>query len=152
MYIQTGGAATPLQSSQPLSDDQKQMLNEALTQYDATNLSNEDAKSLVSEISGLGISKGDALTTALTDAGFDPKDLADKAGLSRGEGPPPPATNGLESKGPDSDEVQALLSIVNDLRVKVEEGGAEGDFATLLSAALDEAGIDTTKPIVDFRA
>lgn len=154
MQIQSGVSAPIFQSPQSHSEDQKQSLNDVIAQYDPSDLSDEEAKTLVNEISELGISRGEDLTTALSEAGFDPKGLADQAGFGRGDGPPPPppSVSGLGNKGAESDEVQALLSIVNELRVNIEENGVEGDFSELLTAALEDAGIDTTTPIVDFRA
>lgn len=153
MQIQSDALSFLFQSQPSLTAEQKTALNDVIAKYDASDLSDDDAKALVEEISELGVSKGDDLTAALTDAGIDPKALAEQAGIGRGEGPPPPPATALGgSKGPESEEVKTLLSIVESLRESTEENGTEEFFGSLLAEALQEAGIDTSSPIVDFRA
>lgn len=152
MQIQSGLTAGLFQSSQSLTDAQKTSLAEVIGQYDADDLSDEDAKALVSEISGLGISAGSDLNTALSDAGIDPKGLADQAGIGRGDGPPSPLTPSALGTTPDSKEVQTLLAIMQDLRAQTEAEGTQDDFTALLTQALEDAGYDLSEPNVDFRA
>lgn len=170
LSVQGGVPPSPSASlgAKPLSETQQQGLDDLLSIYDAETLSDEDARSLVEGIRDLEIQRGAALTEALGSAGFDARELAAQAGIAGkpgggggpgGAGGPPPAGGGgggpggaQGSKGPDSAAVQALQSIVEQLEEEASETDADTDFSSLLQQALEDAGIDTSQPILDFRA
>lgn len=138
------------QGQATLTTTQQDGLTQLLAQYDAENLSDDDAKALVSGIQELGIKPGSGLTTALADAGIDARGLAEQAGLGK---PPPPGGGGgaQGSSGPDSAAVETLRSIVETLQAEAEEGETEFDFTTALIERMEEAGLNPYQPTLDYR-
>lgn len=142
-----GAMMPPRQSSEPLSDEQKAGLNALLEDYDSDTISDSDADDIVSGIKDLGISAGPGLASALSDAGFDPQAIGQKGGGDRPPPPPPPPDGGQGRDSVDS----AVLSLFTDA-LEANSGSSEsGDWSGLMST-LEEAGIDTSKPIFDFYA
>ncbi|WP_299937059.1 hypothetical protein [uncultured Pelagimonas sp.] len=162
------------QGSGSLSSDQKQGLDDVLSNYDTKNLSYDDAKAVVEAIKELGVRPGHGLAQALNGLGIDARELAQKAGLGApgegdlGGGKGPGGTGGPSSgggpggpggpggsggaQGPDSAAVQTLQSVVEQLQESLSESDDDTtDFTSLLLEKLDEAGVDTSAPIVDFR-
>lgn len=139
--------------AQSLTDAQKQGLDDVLSNYDAENLSDSDAKEIVSQIEELGITKGQGLASALDDVGIDARELAELAGIGGAEGkgdrPPPPPGGG--PKGPDEAAIATLQSVVEQLQASVDANDEDVDFGTMLTQALEDAGLDTSSPIVDYR-
>ncbi|KIN68591.1 hypothetical protein [Sulfitobacter donghicola] len=147
--------------TQKLSDTQGQQLTGILSEYDAENLTEDDAKNIVSQIEEAGINAGSALTSALSDAGIDAKELGSMAGVGgagrpsgpppgggggpRGAGgPPPEASNGIESVD------ETIVSLVTEA-VEAYETSEEADSVwTLLETSLEEAGYDTSENLIDF--
>lgn len=93
----------PRQSNQSasLSDEQKTLITETLSQYDVDNLSESDAQSIVEAFSQAELTPGKALEEAMSEAGFDAKEIGDLAGVGPGQeggmqegGPPPPKSEG----------------------------------------------------------
>jgi hypothetical protein len=146
------GGMTP--KTQSLTDTQKQGLDDVLSNYDVENLSDSDAKEIVSQIEELGIAKGQGLASALGDVGIDARDLAEQAGIGSAEGngdrPPPPPPGG-GPKGPDEAAISTLQPVVEQLQASVDASDEDVDFETMLTQALDDAGLDTSSPIVDYR-
>jgi len=69
-----------------LSDEQKTQLEEILSQYDSTNMTEEDKRSMMEEIKAAGIRPGEDLKNVMASAGFElPKPPA---------GSPPPMQTG----------------------------------------------------------
>ena len=148
------------QGAKSLSDTQKQGLEEVLANYDPKNLSDDDAKSLVAQIKDVGLQPGRGLSEALGSVGIDARGLAQQAGLGDQGGPGggkggPGGVGGPGggpgAKGPDSAAVQTLQSVVEQLKASMSDGDSEEDFAALLLQKLEEAGLDTSEPILDFR-
>lgn len=127
----------------PLSEDQKSGLAEVLSGYDPKGLSQDDARSMVSQISELGIRSGRGLSRALADAGFDAQNLARAARIRRPAPPPDAVVYDIHNRP----AVKVLKEVVSSL-----QGTDEATFKAQLAAKLDAAGIDGTKPVVDFRA
>lgn len=156
--------------SDTLSNTQKQALDSLLSDVDAENLSDDEAKALVSGIQEAGISEGRGLAQALGAAGIDARGLAEQAGLgpkgaggaagpegAAGGGRPPGGgggpggaggpQGGSPTEGADEASVQIMQSIVDQLSEYTEEE----DYQNILQAALEEAGLDPSQPIVDLR-
>jgi hypothetical protein len=160
----------PAQQSSKLTEQQGQKLNEFLTNYDSTNLSEDDAKEIVSQIKELGIKSGSSLATALEENGIDAKGLAELAGVESTEGakpaggPPgggpggaggPPPGGG--SKGRDSVDETAVSLISDALESYTNSTDSTTDTTTesfwaVLEPALQAAGYDTSKSLIDFYA
>lgn len=151
-----------------LTEDQSTKLTDTLANYDADNLSDDDAKALVSAIKEMGITAGSGLTDALAGAGIDARELADQAGIGGGGpsgagGPPggaggPPGGGGPGGPGGGgggsavSEVDEAVLSLVQEAVDSYAESDTEESFADILAAKLTENGYDSSQPIVDFYA
>lgn len=156
--IQGGGPPIGFlgEAASAMSTAQKQGLEDALSNYDVENLSDEDAASLVEAIKALEIQPGAELAAALGEAGIDARALAEQAGIvpeGAGEGrpdggPPPPPPGG--GQGPDLAAVEMLQEIVDTL-LEAGETDEDADFGTALREAMEAAGLDTSGPILDYR-
>lgn len=134
----------------PLDGGQKQGLSDLLSNYDAENLSESDAKELVAGISGLGIKPGRGLQTALAEAGIDARKLADQAGVPLQNGPGGRGGKPAEgAAGVNSAAVEVLEAVLDAM--KDWEDATDEDFQLLLAAELEEAGLDPDQPILDIR-
>ncbi|MCP3671663.1 MAG: hypothetical protein GY814_14785 [Gammaproteobacteria bacterium] len=74
-----------------LTDDQKQLITDTLSKFDADSLTESDATSIVSSFQEAGIQPGMELAQAMEAAGFDAKAVGDMAGV---QGPPPGGSQG----------------------------------------------------------
>jgi hypothetical protein len=159
------------QQSSKLTEQQGQKLTELLTNYDADNLSENDAKEIVSQIKELGIKPGSGLASALETSGIDAKGLAELAGIQGAEGAkpsggppggggpggsggPPPGGGG---KGRDSVDDTAVSLIADALESYTSATSSTSEsttesFWSVLEPALQAAGYDTTKSVIDFYA
>lgn len=146
-----GGMASAMLSrpDAKMTAEQSEKLSEVLENYDTENLSYEDAKSLVSQISELGIEPGRDLAAALGEAGLDARDLANQAGIGRGGDRPPPPPPGAGGKGSDSVE-DAVVSLISEAVEAYSETSEDQTLGSYVMSALEEAGYDTSKPVIDF--
>ncbi|MEP4198825.1 MAG: hypothetical protein ABJL99_24640 [Aliishimia sp.] len=157
-----GGAGfPPSQAQKPvkMTEEQGQKLADLLSQYDAENLSDEDAEDIVSQIKELGIEPGAGLATGLADAGFDARGLAEQAGIA-GNGPPGggPPDGGSRPKGPPPggsfqgvDSVDsAAVSLIADVVESFQNSDETDSLWDVLEPALQDAGYDTSQSIIDF--
>lgn len=94
----------------PLTDDQKQLISETLKQYDANNLTETDAQSIVSTFSEVGIQPGKALMEAMATDGFDARVVGETAGV---QGPPPGPPPGQGNTGGLNVDQERLDELVN---------------------------------------
>lgn len=136
-----------------ITEEQSEKLSELLSDYDADNLSDDDAQTIVTQVKELGITAGSELASALADAGFDAKELAEQAGIGGGDrpkGPPPPPPPPQETQGVstvDDAVVQLIADAVEAYDVSQEE---EATLGEAVLAALEEAGYDSSESPIDF--
>jgi hypothetical protein len=79
-----------------LSDDQTSLIEETLSGYDANNLTESDAASIVEAFAGAGIAPSSAFADKLAEVGFDAKEIGNLAGAGppeTGQPPPPPPSS-----------------------------------------------------------
>lgn len=146
--------APPRQDAK-MTDEQTDSLNALLEGYDAEALSDEDAQALVSDIQDLGIKPGSDLSAALSNFGVDARELADQAGIGRGadgDRPPPPSGGRQETQGVGSVDSAAvsLISDAVDAYLSSEDG--ETTLQAFLEMAMEDAGYDTSQPLINFYA
>jgi len=97
--ISSMGTYSMMQSSPPksqeLSEDQMTTIFDTLSQFDPENLTEADAASIVESFSEAGIKPGRELAQAMGEYGFDPREVAELAGITGPDGnrPPPPPMN-----------------------------------------------------------
>ena len=98
----------PQQSSQAakLTTEQSDFVKETLAQFDAENLTSDDAQSIQAAFKEQGIEPTKELADLMGELEFDAKSIGD-AGRAEGQRPPPPPQNSLESV--DTDEVVSYL-------------------------------------------
>jgi hypothetical protein len=159
------------QQSSKLTEQQGQKLTEFLTNYDSDNLTENDAKEIVSQIKELGIKSGSGLTSVLEENGIDAKGLAEMAGVQGAEGArpsggppggggpggaggPPPGGGG---KGRESVDETAVSLISDALESYTSATSSTSDtttesFWSVLEPTLQAAGYDTSKSVIDFYA
>lgn len=103
-----GGSST--QAS--LSLEQQQVIEDTLSNYDASNLSESDAQSIVSAFSEAGITPSKELAETMESLGFSAREVGDLAGVSgqqsAGGMPPPPPP-------PSQEEVDTVSSLIDTL-------------------------------------
>ena len=133
----------------PLTEEQKNTLNEILAQYDSEDLSEEDAQTIVEAFKEAGIQPGEELKSLLEDAGFDAEELANLAGIQPGEQsrppPPPEYQNNNNSVNQESlQQLQSILGQFSDLS-NLNSGDEEKLNSLLFDTGLLEPGalIDT---------
>ena len=140
---QGGGFRPP--PPQPLSDEQKSLINDTLSAYDADALSADDAKAIVSAFKDAGIRPGKELADALGEQGFDARKIGDLAGVERPKGPPPPpeGAGGAHLNTEDLTTVQTILDGYDltsltaedeeDILGAFQEAGLIGEEGSILS-------------------
>lgn len=106
--------APPPKPPRPLSDQQKALVSDTLANFDSESLSEEDAQSIVQAFKDAGIKPGRYLAEAVSELGFDAREIGELAGVERPErkGPPPPP---LPSEGNlNTEGLQQLQDIMDD--------------------------------------
>ncbi|GAC18355.1 hypothetical protein [Paraglaciecola arctica] len=84
-------------SQSSLTDDQTALIEETLSGYDADNLTESDAASIVEAFADAGIAPSSAFADKLAEVGFDAQEIGGLAGADRagaGQPPPPPSSSG----------------------------------------------------------
>jgi len=101
-----------------LTSSQLETISSVLSNYDSSNLSSEDAFSIVSSFKEAGIKPSESLAKAMESEGFDAKEVGDLAGVKGSGGmppPPPPPPSGSKQEETDiSSLLDELLSIEED--------------------------------------
>lgn len=116
---------------------QKQIVDRMLSRYDTT-----------------GMTRGEAVAQAavVEDTGLAPVREAVRA-TDKDEAPRDRTRTDRQHPGwPDSLRVQTLASIVREVLASTDDIPPEEDFTTMLLQKLEEAGLDTSAPIVDYYA
>lgn len=135
-------SSSSTRNTSTLSTEQQELLEEVLSDYDTDNLSSDDASSIVQALSEAGIEESQALTEALSTAGFDAQEIGNLAQTSQSSsdsrpmGPPPP---------PPEEEVDSVSSLLESLLSSDEES----DDTTTSSTTTDSSSLDT---VLDYTA
>jgi len=117
------------QGAASLSEEQKELISETLSDFDADNLTASDASTIVSIFQEAGIQPGAELAEAMGSAGFDARTVGDLAGV---QGPPPGAGAGQNSDFNVSED--ALVELYDLLEQYYAEETSEADKNTLLGS------------------
>ncbi|MCJ8170598.1 hypothetical protein [Atopomonas sediminilitoris] len=133
----TSGAVQRSNAAPSLSTEQRQLIEETLSNFDPEQLSASDAQSIVETFSSAGIQPGREMEKLMASLGFDAKAVGDLAGVEEGKRggnppPPPPSTSqGLEI-------TDDMLQSLNELLNSYYSGDLSADEqATTLSAIKD---------------
>lgn len=156
--VAPSGFANP-SGGMALNTSQSESLLALLTNYDPKNLTQSDAIDIVSGIREIGITGARGLGDLLNQTGFQPRELAEKSGVMRGD-PIPPATivhfdDAAASYGEtkpqtiDQSNHDALASLTR-LVEKYDGNNLSDDDWTRLYKELETEGIDVSKPLLDI--
>lgn len=122
-------------SSQSLSSDQQSLIEETLSNYDATDLSEQDAANIVETFAEAGINPSAEFAEALSASGFDAREIGSLANVGgqggQAGGPPPPPPSGNND-----DASVDLSSIVDYLDDLTSASSAEDSSSTSIAAQL----------------
>jgi len=116
----------PSKTEQNLTDSQKMLISDTLSQFDTENLTEADALSIVETLSEAGIEPGAGLGNIMSELGFDAKNIGDLASASEeGSRPPPPP--------PPKQSSEEITSMVDFLAELMEEKLAASNSTELSS-------------------
>lgn len=121
-----------------LSEEQQKFVSTLLASYDVSNLSENDAKSIVESLKNEGIEPGKSLEKAMSDSGFSAKEVGTLAGVGQNSGtqkgggmpPPPPPSNSASLSEEDTSVISELL----DSLLSIDES----DTTTSSSTSFDD--------------
>lgn len=137
---------------QKLTAEQQTLMSETLEQFDVDNLTEADAISIVETFSEAGIQPNAEFAEAMSELGFNAKeigDLAQVSGSEEGQRPPPPP--------PPQQSSEEITSLVDYLSELVEEtlaaGGTEKltdeDKESILAQVFEEFNIEDQSSIIN---
>lgn len=131
---------------QPLTDEEKQTIQDILASYDLDSITEEDAKEIFQAFKDAGITPTAGMKEAIEEAGFDAEELR-KMGMSQGAGAPPPPPQ--QSSGIDTDLLQSLQDILNQYDL---ENLTSEDKTSLVSALQDAGLLNSTGNMINLSA
>ncbi len=130
---------------------QKDFVTDTLSQYDADNLSDEDALSIIESFSSQGIQPSDELMSMMSDLGFDAQSIGDVGKANQGDGqmPPPPPPEGEEASGVDtSDMISYLEEQLSGFSTQLTSSEQQDIYAQ----ALEAFGLSEGSSLISVRA
>jgi Ca2+-binding EF-hand superfamily protein len=105
-------------SSSSTSSSQSETISSILLEYDSSNLSQNDAKSIVSAFQEAGIEPSEELVSAMAEAGFDAKEVGTLAGVA---GPQGGGGGGAPMASSDTSEVYDAMDTNEDGTISIAE-------------------------------
>ena len=151
--IAQGLTSNLYKQSTKLNEEQTAKVAELLSHVGTGNLKDSTAQTVVAEAKELRLISNADLAAALAEAGIDTSELSKQTGqglMGRPEAPPPPPPPPQESKGiatVDEAIVELIAQAVEDYDVSQEE---ETTLGEAVLATLEEAGYDSSQPLIDF--
>ncbi|TMO81283.1 hypothetical protein CWC16_04525 [Pseudoalteromonas sp. S3776] len=136
------------QSSQvsALTTEQTEFVKETLAEFDAQNLSTEDAQSIQAAFEEQGISPTKELADLMSELDFDAKSIGD-AGRPEGQHPPPPPQNALESVNTDE-----VVSYLDELLTEYSSQLSDEDKESILSSVQEKFGLSEGDSLLNVTA
>lgn len=151
--IAQGLTSNLYKQSTKLNEEQTAKIAELLSHFGTGNLKDSTAQTVVAEAKELRLISNTDLAAALAEAGVDTSELTRQTGqglMGRPEAPPPPPPPPQESKGiatVDEAIVELIAQAVEDFDVSQED---ETTLGEAVLATLEEAGYDSSQPLIDF--
>lgn len=115
-----------------LTAEQKETVTSVLKDFDAENISEADAKLIATAFKEAGIQPSQQLAQALSDEGFDARDIGQKAGAGRPDGPPPPPKQENDETSFNTSALQTLQDILDEYELDSLTAEEEQDILTAL--------------------
>ncbi|WP_024598250.1 hypothetical protein [Pseudoalteromonas sp. TAE56] len=136
----------PQQSNQAakLTTEQSDFVKETLAQFDAENLTSDDAQSIQAAFKEQGIEPTKELADLMGELEFDAKSIGD-AGRAEGQRPPP--QNSLESV--DTDEV---VSYLDELLTEYSNQLSDEDKESILASVQEKFGLSEGDSLLNVTA
>jgi len=142
----------PPRSEQSLTEEQQTFITDTLAEFNADELSEEDALGIIEMFSEANIQPGAALEKAMSSAGFDAKSIGDIAAASDSGRPPPPP--------PPKQSTDEISSMVDYLAELLEETLAASESETLsdedkqaiLAQVFDKFNMEPSESIINTSA
>lgn len=131
------------QQKQSLTDEQKQEVADILSNYDADNITEEDAQEIFAKFKEAGI-EGAGLKEAIEEAGFDAENLRELGMPDEEEmqGPPPPGFGqGISTSGSAANVDIESLKTLQDILDQYDLSNLTEDQQTELTAKLQQSGL-----------
>lgn len=145
----------PRNQNQTLSTEQQTLISDTLAEFDADNLTEEDALSIIETFSDAGIEAGTALESAMSELGFDTKSIGDLANSQEtnaqgGMPPPPPPPQS-------SEEISSMVSYLSELieeQITASETNELTDQARqdIYAQVMEKFGMDDGDSIINTTA
>ncbi|MGJ8681495.1 hypothetical protein [Paraglaciecola sp.] len=142
-----GGMPPPPRSGgqRSLTDEQTTLIEETLANYNADNLTEADAASIVEAFSEAGIAPSSSFADKLAEVGFDAReigDLAKASGTEVGQRPPPP---------PEGGQNLDLTSAVDYLETLFDEKDeSQSDNASITAKLAEKFGLVEGESLVSI--
>tara|TARA_B110000495_G_C22973926_1_gene571862 strand:- start:1060 stop:1506 length:447 start_codon:yes stop_codon:yes gene_type:complete len=142
----------PPRSEQSLTEEQQTFITDTLAEFNADELSEEDALSIIEMFSQADIQPGAALEKAMSSAGFDAKNLGDIAAASDSSRPPPPPPPKQSS-----DEISSMADYLAELLEETlaasqSENLSDEDKQAILAQVFDKFNIEPSESIINTSA
>jgi len=145
--IGSGMQMPSMQSSQPaMTTDQKDKVEEILSQFSNDNLSGDDASSIVEGFADLGVVPNQELEQLMADNGFDAKAIGDMAGGNGSQMPPPPPPQNNVSNSSE------MVSFLEELLENFDEQLSDDDKDSILAAVQEKFGMNDNDSLVNVTA
>lgn len=142
-------------TEQSLSDEQLTLISDTLSELDADNLTESDAQNIVDIFSEAGIAPGKEMESALSELGFDAKEIGDLANVDRegNGGPPPPPPADVQSSSDISDMVSFLEELLAEkLADQSDSELNDQDKEAIYAKVMEQFGIEEGNSIINTTA
>mgnify|MGYP003654066258 FL=1 len=141
----------PSRTQQNLTEEQQTFVTDTLAEFDADELSEEDALSIIDMFSQAAIQPGAALEKVMSSAGFDAKSIGDiAAAADSGRPPPPPPKQSSDEISSMADYLAELLE--ETLAASQSESLSDEDKQAILAQVFDKFNIEPSESIINTTA
>ena len=143
----------PPRSEQSLTEEQQTFITDTLAEFNADELSEEDALSIIDMFSEANIQPGVALEKAMSSAGFDAKSIGDIAGAAESSSRPPPPPPPKQSTDEISSMVDYLAELLEEtLAARESESLSDEDKQAILAQVFDKFDLEPGDSIINTSA
>lgn len=149
--VNAGISMPPPRTQQNLTEEQQTFVTDTLAEFDADELSEEDALSIIDMFSQADIQPGAALEKVMSSAGFDAKSIGDiAAAADSGRPPPPPPKQSSDEISSMADYLAELLE--ETLSASQSESLSDEDKQAILAQVFDKFNIEPSESIINTTA
>jgi hypothetical protein len=139
-------------SNNALNSEQTSLIEETLSGYDAKNLTEQDAQSIVETFTDAGINPSAQFEELLTEAGFDARELGSLAGVGEGNNGPsggqrPPPQGQSDSQGLD---LSSVVDYLDNLSESTESNWSDNSSLTAMLA--EKFGLSEGQSLINITA